>query len=152
MYCVNHPGENASGACVGCGKFFCATCLNEIKGKYYCKNCIGELFDNQAKKIEHLENKQPPMVFMNAGGGAASSSSSATGGFNKRYNRSKGIAALLAFLLGGLGVHKFYLGKTGQGVLYILFCWTFIPSIIAFFECIFYLLMSENNFDRKYNY
>ncbi len=29
------------------------------------------------------------------------------------------VAYLLLILLGGLGVHKFYLGKTGMGILYI---------------------------------
>lgn len=43
---------------------------------------------------------------------------------------------LLAFFLGGLGVHKFYAGKSGSGFLYLIFCWTFIPAIIAFFEAI----------------
>ena len=43
---------------------------------------------------------------------------------------------LLAFFLGGLGIHKFYAGKSGSGFLYLIFCWTFIPAIIAFFEAI----------------
>lgn len=42
--------------------------------------------------------------------------------------------ALLAFFLGGLGVHKFYEGKTGLGILYLIFCWTFVPMIIALIE------------------
>jgi len=52
--------------------------------------------------------------------------------------------------LGGLGAHKFYLGQAGWGVLYLLFCWTFIPSFIAFIEGLSYLFMSEANFARKY--
>ena len=43
-------------------------------------------------------------------------------------------ALLLALFLGGLGIHKFYLGQTGLGIVYLLFCWTYVPSIIAFFE------------------
>ena len=43
---------------------------------------------------------------------------------------------LLALFLGGLGVHEFYAGKTGLGILYLLFCWTFIPAIIALIEAI----------------
>lgn len=42
--------------------------------------------------------------------------------------------ALFAFFLGGFGAHKFYAGKVGTGILYIVFCWTFIPSIIALIE------------------
>ncbi|HTX79076.1 MAG TPA: TM2 domain-containing protein [Longilinea sp.] len=43
-------------------------------------------------------------------------------------------AVLLALFLGDFGAHKFYLGQTGWGITYLVFCWTLIPSIIAFFE------------------
>ena len=59
-------------------------------------------------------------------------------------------AALLAFFLGGLGAHKFYLGKVGQGFLYLIFCWTFIPAIVAFIEFFIYLSTSDEDFARKY--
>ncbi len=66
--------------------------------------------------------------------------------------KNKNTAALLAFFLGGLGVHQFYLGKGGKGILYLIFCITFIPAIIAFIDGIILLTMSEDNFNRKYNY
>lgn len=59
-------------------------------------------------------------------------------------------AALLAFFLGGIGVHHFYLGNTLAGVIYLLFCWTFIPAIIAFVEVIVFLCMSDASFAAKY--
>ncbi len=64
--------------------------------------------------------------------------------------KNRYIAALLAFFLGGLGVHKFYLGKW-TGVIYLLFCWTYIPSIIALIEGILYLTKGEEAFNEKYN-
>lgn len=68
------------------------------------------------------------------------------------HDRNKITAALLAIFLGGLGIHKFYLGQTGMGFLYLIFCWTWIPSIIAFVEFIIYLTTSDADFDAKYNY
>jgi TM2 domain-containing membrane protein YozV len=64
--------------------------------------------------------------------------------------KSRMAAALFALLLGGLGVHKFYLGQTGMGVLYLLFCWTFIPAIIGFIEGIVLLTQSDAAFAAKY--
>lgn len=49
---------------------------------------------------------------------------------------NKVVYCLLAFFLGGIGIHKFYAGKIGTGILFILFSWTFIPAIIAFIEFI----------------
>jgi len=65
--------------------------------------------------------------------------------------KSKTVAAVLAFFLGGIGVHKFYLGESGKGLLYLFFCWTWIPGIIAFFEAFIFLTMSEDVFNAKYN-
>jgi TM2 domain-containing membrane protein YozV len=59
-------------------------------------------------------------------------------------------AALLAFFLGAFGVHKFYLGQVFLGILYLVFCWTFIPAFIAFVEFVLLLIMSDDEFARKY--
>jgi TM2 domain-containing membrane protein YozV len=65
--------------------------------------------------------------------------------------KNKTTAAILAFFLGGLGIHRFYLGQTGYGFLYLIFCWTFIPAIIAFIDFIIFLTMDEHSFNLKYN-
>ena len=57
--------------------------------------------------------------------------------FVLHYNSQKKnptAAVVLALLLGGLGAHRFYLNQIGIGILYLVFSWTFIPAIIAFFE------------------
>ena len=59
-------------------------------------------------------------------------------------------AILLALFLGGLGAHKFYLGQVGMGLLYLVFCWTGIPAIVALVEAILYLLASDEDFQKKY--
>ena len=65
--------------------------------------------------------------------------------------KNRTTAAILAFFLGGIGVHKFYLGRTAAGVLYLIFCWTAIPAVIAFVEFIIFLTMSDEAFNAKYN-
>lgn len=51
----------------------------------------------------------------------------------------KVVAGVLALLVGGLGVHKFYLGRTKQGIVFLLLFWTGIPALIAFIEGIMIL-------------
>lgn len=64
--------------------------------------------------------------------------------------RSRITAALLAFFMGGFGIHKFYLGEGGKGVLFLLFCWTAIPSICGFIDFIIIIGMSDEKFNKTY--
>ena len=56
--------------------------------------------------------------------------------YSKDNSVNKVAYCLLALLLGGFGAHKFYSRKIGLGILYLVFCWTWIPSIVALIECI----------------
>lgn len=125
-----------------------------------CKHC-GETIDvalraaEEARRTAERSSPHAPMVFMNAGGGASSSASAASSSGTwtdslPEASKSRIVAAILAILLGGLGAHKFYLGKAFQGLLYLVFCWTFIPSILGLIEGISYLGMSERKFAQKY--
>lgn len=65
-------------------------------------------------------------------------------------SKNKTTAGILALLLGGLGIHKFYLGRIGWGIIYILFCWTYIPAFVGLIEGIIYLTSSDEKFYYKY--
>jgi len=67
-----------------------------------------------------------------------------------RTTRNKTTAGVFALVLGGLGIHKFYLGQTAAGIVYLVFCWTLIPAFIAFIEGILFLTMSDESFAEKY--
>lgn len=71
--------------------------------------------------------------------------------YDPRMNpKSKVAAGLLAIFLGWIGVHKFYLGRVGAGIAYLLFFWTGIPAIIGLVEGIIYLASSDEDFYYKY--
>lgn len=63
--------------------------------------------------------------------------------------KSRVTAGILALVLGGIGVHKFYLGKIGLGIVYALLFWTYVPAIIALVEGIIYLTQTDKDFAEK---
>lgn len=68
----------------------------------------------------------------------------------KTHNR--GVAIILALFLGGLGIHRFYVGRMKSGLLYLLFFWTFIPGILALIQGISWVFMDEEKFQERYRY
>ena len=63
--------------------------------------------------------------------------------------KSRVAAGVLAILLGDLGIHKFYMGKIGMGILYLLFSWTGIPALVGLIEGIIYLTESDEKFASR---
>lgn len=77
--------------------------------------------------------------------------------------KSKVAAGLFAIFLGGWGIHKFYLGFTGPGLVYLLvntvgfaitWLFLFIPNfvlgVMALVEGIIYLTKSDEDFEQTY--
>ena len=67
----------------------------------------------------------------------------------------KTIAILLALFLGQLGVHRFYLGSTGAGVVMLILTFTVVGIIVslpwAVIDLVRLLIMNDVEFDRRYN-
>ncbi len=71
-------------------------------------------------------------------------------GFNAEEVRStKMTAGLLGLFGGGLGLHKFYLGKTTPGILNLLLCCVGL-GVIGTIEGVIYLTKSEEDFYKDY--
>ncbi len=65
--------------------------------------------------------------------------------------KDKNVAAIFALVLGIFGVHRFYLGQVGLGILYLMFFWTGIPAIIGIIDSVLLFSMDRDEFDYKYN-
>jgi len=103
---------------------YCSECGNQVSDKAAsCPKCGAPLSG------EAISNQQPLMV---------------------TPPKSRSLAIVLALFLGGLGIHKLYLNKPGWGVIYLIFCWTFIPAILGLLEAIIWLFTSEKTFQERY--
>ncbi len=91
--CGNELNENAV-ACMNCG-------FAKGSGDKFCANCGKEL--------------NPGAAICTACGAAAAASAAAGG-----EQKSKLVAVLLAFFLGSIGIHDFYLGYTKFGIFKIV--------------------------------
>ena len=72
--------------------------------------------------------------------------------------KSRGVAALLAILIGALGIHYFYVGKNTAGIicLVLTLCscgWAAtLLSIMGIIQGILMFTMTEDDFERRYVY
>ena len=70
---------------------------------------------------------------------------------SEEVKTKKVAAGILAILLGGLGIHKFYLGYTVAGIIQL--CLSFlcgIGGLIGLIEGIIYLVKSDDEFEQTY--
>ena len=67
---------------------------------------------------------------------------------NSKKVVNKVLYILLAVFFGGIGIHKFYSGKIAKGIIYFLFSWTGIPTIIGIIEGICACFKKEDSNGR----
>jgi len=88
--CRIHTDRDADGTCAVCGQFFCEECLVPVRGTHICKGCVGDLIVSDDEAAKKPAPPSPPL---------------------KCYSIYVG----LALILGCLGAHNFYRGKTSAG-------------------------------------
>ena len=64
--------------------------------------------------------------------------------------KDKMVAGILAILLGGIGVHHFYLGNTTRGIIYIALAFVGVSPILGLIDGIMFLTKPEDVFQRNY--
>ena len=127
MFCKNCGKEIDPGAaiCVGCG-FANGTGVN------YCQNCGQPIAPGAA-------------VCTSCGFATAPAAPAVNNG-----QKSKLVAVLLAFFIGGIGIHDFYLGYTKNGIIKIvLTCCTVVGGSIWALVAFIRLLTGSLNADAN---
>ena len=114
--CKNHPYVPAVAQCCVCGDWFCADCIATVGDKTYCKSHVQEAFSRDTAKGE-----EPPEV--------------------SPYSRT--VALLLCFFCGLIGLHLFYTGYVGRGILYIVLLIVSPLLIGAPFVALFVLVVRD---------
>ena len=97
----------------------------DIMATKFCKWC-GESIDIDCvvcpkcgKQVEELKQSSQPIVINNTNTNTSVSSSPSAGSGNGRA-KNKWVAFFLCLFLGYLGAHKFYEGRIGLGILYLV--------------------------------
>lgn len=114
MNCQTHTEKEAAGTCVYCGKFYCADCLVEVNGKNYCKEHVSSAFNEQKQAM------QGQTININNTSNSVSSAYAGMGNGNNISSKSRMVSLLLCIFFGVLGIHRFYVGKVGTGILYLI--------------------------------
>ena len=127
MFCRN-CGESVSEKAIACPK--CG--VPPMAEKNFCHNCG--------------KPTQPSQVLCTQCGVGLTVRGSAAGA------KSKVVAGLLGIFLGGLGIHKFYLGYTKEGVIQLIVSVVTcgVGSLIGLIEGIIYLTKSDEEFVATY--
>ena len=122
----------------------CPQCGAPIEvGATECKFCGEKLVTQKVTEQVQKSQSQPQIVVQQVAQATVS-------GINPSWPvKSKTVAGILGIFFGGLGLHKFYMGKPLMGILYLCLSWTFVPEVIGFFEGISYLCSSDENFQLK---
>jgi len=68
-----------------------------------------------------------------------------------RLKKEKDIAGLLALFFGFIGLHRFYLGQKGRGILYLMLALTGISAILGLIDAFSFFSIDNKTFDLKYN-
>ncbi len=105
----------------------------------FCKHCGAKIAEDAVictvcgRQVEEIKSsaEQPSIVINNANSNINSNTASI--GIHGGRTKNKWVALLLCLFLGYLGAHKFYEGRIGTGILYLLTGGLFFIGVIIDF-------------------
>lgn len=107
--------------CPNCGALqgsakFCQHCGEAIDGDcIICPKC-----GKQVGQVKVEQPQQPQVVINNTNTNANTNVNTINAGGKRGKQINKWVAFFLCLFLGGLGVHRFYEGKIGTGILWLV--------------------------------
>ena len=129
---------------------FCKKCGKDAGNAKFCPNCGNNMgvmnTDPRDNKCKKCGKELGYSNFCPECGTSAKYQN------NPEYNGkvvNKIAYGLIAILLGGFGIHRFYAGRIGSGIVYLIFFWTFIPAILGLIEGI--LAFTREEIDDRGN-
>ena len=134
--------------------------LNEIRDIKVLSNTYNSKYEHGSslisddytdKSFDHLKSKREELlILMNELNKKSIEFINENLALATEKRKSKKTTTILSFpIIGALGVHKFYMGKIGLGILYFIL--SPIGFILSFFEFFRFLFMSQEKFDLEYN-
>lgn len=123
----------------------------------FCKNC-GKQIDDKAVICVHCgvptdnyqQSVQPPVYYPQAPIVVNANANANASSYSSYPYKSKWTALILCLLLGMAGVHRFYVGKVGTGLLWLLTMGMFgFGAFIDFFVILFGGFRDSNGMPLK---
>ena len=129
---------------------FCSQCGSEIEDNAkFCNYCGNTIASQPAPENMSIPKQQAYTQTHYAPPPQSTMSQTTPHPAHPQYEKNRIVAGILGIILGTFGIHKFYLGKMGNGVMYLCFFWTGIPSLMGLVEGIMYLVESDKAFQER---
>ena len=135
---------------------YCSNCGQPVSDQSpFCPNC-GAQVGQPAPQQPQQAYQQPQQAYQQpqyAYGAPQTGNNNGSSDYGTS-GKSRTTAGLLALLLGGFGIHYFYLGKAAGGLVCLLLSLITcgLRAILTFIQGIVIMTMKQEDFERKFVY